>query len=67
VEAHQVGRVPHYLHWVDIILIGWVVVSALITPLVGRFLSGMFPDPAEDDTVPDQPVSLEVPHNRVDA
>ena len=40
----------HLLDWIDIVLIGWVVVSALVTPVIGRFLGDMLSDPAGDAT-----------------
>jgi len=59
--------VAHYLDWVDIILIGWLVVSALITPLVGRWLGGLFHDPAGEDYSSDhEPLPTKVPHDAAD-
>jgi len=53
-------------NWVDVILIGWVLISALVTPLVGRFLNGKFSDPAEDAPEHD-PIRVKAPHDTADA
>lgn len=45
--------------WLDVILLVWFVVSAMVTPLVGRYLGNLF-DPADEKlAAKDEPVSLE--------
>ena len=57
----------HYLDWVDVVIVGWFVVSALITPLVGRWLGSLFHDPAEEDVSSNhEPLSTKVPHDTAD-
>ena len=54
----------HYLNWFDLLLIGWLVVSALVTPLIGRFLGAMFPDSGEDEIRPEhEQISARLPHD----
>ena len=58
----------HYLDWVDVVIIGWLAVSALVTPLVGRFLGAMFPDSRDDEVLSERdPISTKVPHDAADA
>jgi len=52
-----VGSVTHDLDSVELILIGWLVVSLLVTPLVGRFLGHRFSDPAKHKSK--QPLAAE--------
>lgn len=54
----------HLLDWVDVVIIGWVVVSALITPVVGRFLGHMFSDTNAEHAETDFRAS--VPHDLAD-
>ena len=65
-RTKRARRVKHIIDWVDIILIGWVCVSALLTPLVGRFLGNMFPDPDDDVVASDEAVTVEVRHDMAD-
>jgi hypothetical protein len=58
--------VTHFLDWVDVILIGWVVVSVLVTPLIGRWLGNRFPDPAESEFTTHEPISLNACHDTAD-
>jgi len=57
--------VKNYLHWVDVILIGWFVVSALLTPLIGRFIGKLLHDPAEDIS-DHEPLPGRLPHDTAD-
>ena len=56
----------HFLNWVDVILIGWVIVSAFVTPLVGRWLGNRFPDPSESEIAMHEPISFNARHDTVD-
>ena len=54
----------HWLDGVDVILLVWLIVSALITPLVGRFLGHLSDGPAEDSF---DPIATKLPHDSADA
>ena len=63
---NQVSPVTHFLDWVDVILIGWVVVSAVITPLVGRWLGSRFSTSAESNFTMHEPTSFNTRHDTAD-
>jgi hypothetical protein len=63
---NQVSPVTHFVDWVDVILIGWVVISAVITPLVGRWLGRRFSASAESKFTVHEPTSFNARHDTAD-
>lgn len=53
----------HITDWVGIVLIGWVVISALATPFIGRFLGDALADSGGEDTTAKAPAPLHVRHD----
>jgi hypothetical protein len=58
--------VTHFLDWVDVILVGWVVVSAVVTPLIGRWFGNRFSNPAQSEFTIREPVSFDARHDTAD-
>jgi hypothetical protein len=55
-----IHHVAHFLGWLDYVLIGWVLISAIAASFVGRFLANALREPAKGDTEPEaQPIHPE--------
>jgi hypothetical protein len=60
-------RVTHIAEWVGIVFIGWVVVSALAAPFIGRFLGDSLSDPGGETTAGKVPAPVHVRHDVAEA
>jgi hypothetical protein len=53
----------HITDWVGIVLIGWVIISALATPFIGRFLGDALSDHSGEDAGAEVPAPVHVRHD----